>query len=104
MWADLGGEAGRRPVCVLTRDAAIPVLARIVCAEVTRTIRGIRTEVEIGSVEGLAHDCAISCDNIASIRADQLDPHPIGRLTPEGRRRLDAALAFALDIDIDRTT
>ncbi len=99
VWADLGGQRGRRPVCVLTRDAAIPVLTRLACAEITRTIRGIRTEVEIGTVEGLLHDCAISCDNLSTVRKTRLDARPVGRLAPEGRRRLDAALAHALDIE-----
>ncbi|MGH9893142.1 MAG: type II toxin-antitoxin system PemK/MazF family toxin, partial [bacterium] len=40
-WADLGPEAGRRPVCIVTRDAAIEVLDRVTCAPITRTIRDI---------------------------------------------------------------
>jgi len=38
VWADLGAPAGRRPVCILTRDAAIAVLSAITCAPITRTI------------------------------------------------------------------
>lgn len=37
-------EEGRRPVCVLTRDEAIPKLQNLVVALVTRTIRGIENE------------------------------------------------------------
>ena len=44
IWANLGAPAGRRPVCVLTRDAAIDVLTAVTCAPITRTIRGIRSE------------------------------------------------------------
>ena len=38
-------EWGRRPVLVLTRDAAIPVLKRVAVATITRRIRDIPTEV-----------------------------------------------------------
>lgn len=35
-WPDLGPPAGRRPICVLTRDAAIEVLTAITCAPISR--------------------------------------------------------------------
>jgi mRNA interferase MazF len=61
-WAELGPPAGRRPVCVLTRDAAIAVLQTVTCAPITRTIRGIRSEVEVGRQQGLTETSVISCD------------------------------------------
>jgi mRNA-degrading endonuclease toxin of MazEF toxin-antitoxin module len=36
-------EWGRRPVVVLTRDAATPVLKRVTAATITRHIRGLPT-------------------------------------------------------------
>lgn len=97
-WADLGSPAGRRPVCILTRDAAIPVLTAVTCAPITRTIRGIRTEVELGPSQGLPEPCVISCDNLITIPIDDLDPEPVGRLDELKRVQLDRALRFALDI------
>ena len=73
-WSDLGPPAGRRPVCVLTRDAATTVLNAVTCAPITRTIRGNRSEVEIGTDEGLPTPCVITCDNIITIPIAQLDP------------------------------
>jgi mRNA-degrading endonuclease toxin of MazEF toxin-antitoxin module len=35
--SDLGSPAGRRPVCVLTRDAAIAVLTSVTRAPITRS-------------------------------------------------------------------
>ena len=98
VWADLGPPAGRRPVCVLTRDAAIAVLNAITCAPITRTIRGIRSEVEIGLAEGLPDQSVISCDNLISIPTTLLDPEPVGHLDLDSRARLDQALRYALDI------
>ena len=98
IWADLGPPAGRRPVCVLTRDAAIAVLTAITCAPVTRTIRGIRSEVEIGPAQGLPDQGVITCDNLITIPSTLLDPEPAGRLDVDTRIRLDQALRYALDI------
>jgi mRNA interferase MazF len=97
-WADLGPPAGRRPVCVLTRDAAIEVLTSITCAPITRTIRGIRSEVELGPEHGLPEQCVISCDNIITIPSSTLDDQPVGHLDDITRARLDQALRYALDI------
>lgn len=97
-WANLGPDAGRRPICVLTRDAAIDLLHSVVCAPITRTVRGIRSEVEVGATEGLSGQSAISCDNILTISKSRLDSASIGRLGPAQRASLDAALRYALDI------
>lgn len=98
IWADLGPPAGRRPVCVLSRDAAIEVLTAIVCAPISRTIRGIRSEVEVGGDEGLREASAISCDNVLTVPVAVLDKEPVGQLGLDARIRLDQALRYALDI------
>ncbi|MGH7877846.1 MAG: type II toxin-antitoxin system PemK/MazF family toxin [Candidatus Dormibacteraceae bacterium] len=98
IWADLGPPAGRRPVCVLTRDAAIAVLTALTCAPITRTMRGIRSEVEIGLAQGLPDQSVISCDNLITIPITVLDTKPVGHLDLNGRIRLDQALRYALDI------
>jgi len=98
VWADLGEPAGRRPVCILTRDAAIAVLTSVKCAPITRTIRGIRSEVEVGPDDGLTEVSAIVCDNIVTLPQAQLDPEPVGRLDAVDIATLDRALRYALDI------
>jgi mRNA interferase MazF len=60
-------QAGRRPACVLTRAAAIPVLASVIVAPATRTIRGIPTEVRLSREDGMPDDCALSLDTIATV-------------------------------------
>lgn len=97
-WADLGPPAGRRPVCVLTRDAAIHVLTAVTCAPITRTIRGIRSEVEIGPKQGLRQPCVVSCDNVITVPVGALDDEPVGHLDELLRAGLDRALRYALDI------
>jgi mRNA interferase MazF len=97
-WADLGPPAGRRPVCVLTRNAAIDVLQAITCAPITRTIRGIASEVKVGPDCGLPEAGVITCDSVLTVPNASLDPEPIGVLDLEKRVDLDRALRFALDI------
>ena len=84
-------------MCVLTRDAAIDVLAAITCAPITRTTRGIRSEVEVGADEGLPEASVISCDDLITVPKDVLD-EPVGHLRLDARVRLDQALRYALDI------
>ena len=65
-WAE--SEEMRRPVLVVTRDVAIPVLGAVLVAPVTRTVRGIPTEIPLGRDEGLPRPCAASFDNLRPLR------------------------------------
>jgi mRNA interferase MazF len=85
-------------VCVLTRDAAIEVLVALTCAPITRTIRGIRSEVEVGPEEGLPVPSVVSCDNLVTVPKAELEADLAGRLGLEKRVQLDRALRYALDI------
>ena len=98
VWADLGPPGGRRPVCVLTRDAAISVLDKVTCAPITRTIRGIASEVEVGPEHGLSDRAVINCDNVITVAKTDLDQEPVGNLDLGTRAELDRALRYALDI------
>jgi len=60
-------DAGRRPACVLTRQAAIPVLGSVLVAPATRTVRGIPSEVVLSREDGMPADCALSLDNLTTI-------------------------------------
>ena len=86
-------EVGRRPVCVLTRQAAIAVLTSVLVAPATRTIRGIPTEVALTRKDGMPDECALSFDNL-SIVPKSLLTERITRV-PEGRHELCDALRAA---------
>ena len=62
-WYELP-ELGRRPGCILTRQAAIPVLNAVLIAPATSTIRDIPSEVRLGTDDGMPADCALSFDNL----------------------------------------
>ena len=80
-WAE--AEDRRRPVLVVTRDEAIPVLTRILVAPVTRTVRGIPTELPLDPGDGLPQSCAASFDDLQPIRKSFLTD----RLGSIGNRR-----------------
>ena len=77
-------DAGRRPACVLTRQAAISVLGSVLVAPATRTVRGIPTEVTLTRADGMPDDCVLSFDNLTTVPKALLT----SRITdvPEARR------------------
>jgi mRNA interferase MazF len=62
-WGEIE-NVGRRPFLVMTRSAAIPVLPSLLAAPVSRTVRNIPTEVQLGLADGMSSDCAASFDNL----------------------------------------
>ena len=60
-------DAGRRPACVLTRQAAISVLSSVLVAPATRTVRGIPTEVALSRADGMPDECVLSFDTLATV-------------------------------------
>ena len=62
-WGELE-DVGRRPFLVMTRSAAIPVLHNLLAAPVTRTVRGIPTELPLGAADGMPTECVASFDNL----------------------------------------
>jgi mRNA interferase MazF len=65
-------DAGRHPALVLTRQNAIAVLTSVIVAYVTRTTRGIPTEVALDVGDGMPAACAVSLDNLATVPVSQL--------------------------------
>jgi mRNA interferase MazF len=80
LWLELEDQ-GRRPVVVLTLDEALPNLRNVVVALITRTIRGIETEVEIGPDDGMPVACAVGLDNLRTV-PQALLTEPITMLRP----------------------
>ena len=89
-------DLGPRPYLVLTRDEAIPVLHRILVAPVTRTIRGIPTELALGPTQGLPVHCVASHDNVITLPKSAL-VRRLGELAPGQRDEACLALRAAVD-------
>ena len=78
-------DAGRRPACISTRQAAIAVLTSVLVAPATRTVRGIPTEVPLGRADGMPEDCALTLDNVTAVPKALLTE----RITRLAEARLD---------------
>jgi mRNA interferase MazF len=70
-WAETE-DRKRRPVLVVTRSHAVPVLNAILVAPITRTIRQISTEIPLGRESGLRESCVASFDNLQRISPSTL--------------------------------
>lgn len=88
-------DAGRRPACILTRDAAIPVLTSVVVVPATRTVRGIPTEVLLTRHDGLPEDCVLTFDNVFTVRKALLTER-IARVPLERLDEICVALRVAM--------
>lgn len=86
---------GRRPVLVLTRDAAIPVLKRVTIASISRRIRGIPTEVVLDREDGMPVRCAVSLDNLGDAWKAMLTEQ-VTTLGPPRMRQVCQALSIAV--------
>lgn len=95
-WCELA-EIGRRPVVVLSRDAAIPRLRRALIGPCTTTIRGIPTEVQLVPPEDpIPLPSAVNLDSVESVSVGTLVER-LGRLSDDRMREICEALAVATD-------
>ena len=92
-WAEAMDK--RRPVLVVTRTEAVPVLTWVLVAPVTRTVRGIPTEIPLGPDHGLPESCAAAFDNVQPIRRSFLTSR-VGALV-DPRSAICHALAAMAD-------
>ena len=88
----------RRPVLILSRPEAIAVLHTVMVAPITPTIRGLPSEVVIGTAEGLKHDSAVNLDHVQTVERARLSRH-IGQLGAERMRAVCRAIAVATGCD-----
>ena len=90
-------EIGRRPVVVLSRDAAIPRLRRALVAPCTTTIRGLPSEVVLEpGADPLPRRSAVNLDAIESVSVAVLLER-LGTLSGARMRELCTALEIATD-------
>lgn len=88
---------GRRPVVVLSRDAAIPRLRRSLIAPCTTTVRGLASEVVLEPGDDpIDRRCAVNLDSVESVSVGALVQR-IGTLSDTRLRQICAALGVATD-------
>jgi mRNA interferase MazF len=98
-WCELP-EVGRRPVVVLSRDAAIPRLRRALVAPCTTTIRALPSEVVLEPGDDpVPQRSAVNLDSVESVSLGVLVER-LGRLADARMREICAALAVAVDCQV----
>ena len=94
-WCELR-DVGRRPVVVLSRDAAIPRLRRALIGPCTTTIRGIPSEVLLEPAEDpIPRVSVVNLDSVESVSIATLVER-LGRLSDERMDQICNALAVAV--------
>jgi len=97
-WCELP-ETGRRPVVVLSRDAAIPRLRRALVAPCTTRLRRLPSEVVLeGRDDPVPRRSAVNLDSVESVSLAVLVER-LGRLSDERMRQICRALAVAVDCE-----
>lgn len=95
-WCELP-EIGRRPVVVLSRDAAIPRLRRALIGPCTTTVRDIPTEVLLEPPDDpIPLVSVVNLDSVESVSVATLVER-LGRLSGERMREICEALEIAVD-------
>lgn len=95
-WCELP-ETGRRPVVVLSRDAAIPRLHRTLVAPCTTTIRGLSSEVVLEPGDDpVPRRSAVNLDSVESVSVAVLVER-LGVLSGDRMRNVCRALEVAVD-------
>jgi mRNA interferase MazF len=87
-----------RPVLVLTRELVRPHVNTVTVAPITSAVRGLSTEVTLGTSNGLDGPCVASCDNITTIPKAALG-RQIGVLLEQQEQSLSDAIRAAFDLD-----
>lgn len=98
-WGNITSPTGRRPVLLLSRDQAYKIRTSITIAPITRTIRNIPTEVELGSDDGMQTKCVVNVDNIMTVPKSALTTK-ITTLSQSKMKKVNEAIIFALDLKI----
>jgi mRNA interferase MazF len=94
-WCELP-EIGRRPVVVLSRDAAIPRLRRTLIGPCTTTIRGIPSEVLLEPGEDpVPLTSVVNLDSVEGVSVGTLVER-LGRLSDQRMRQICEALEIAV--------
>lgn len=94
-WCEIPGS-GARPVVVLSRDAAIPKLQRVLVAPCTTTVRGLASEVVLDpSDDPVPQRAAVNLDLVESVPVATLGTR-LGRLADSRMAAVCAALVVAV--------
>jgi mRNA interferase MazF len=97
-WVRFPSPAGIRPAVLVSRDEAYAIKSRITVVPLTRTVRGVPTELRLGPSDGLPKVGVANADEIVTIPRSLLGER-VTTLSATKVRELDDALRFALALE-----
>ena len=71
-WYEFSRPDKKRPVVILTRDWVLEYLGEATIAPITRTVRGITSEVPLSPDDGLPEPCAANLDHVQTVARGRL--------------------------------
>ncbi len=83
---------------LVSRDSAYAVRTNVSVIEVSRTLRGIPSEVDLSRRDGLPKKCVANADNIVTIPKVWLKSQ-VTTLSAVKMKLVDRALTFSLGLD-----
>lgn len=95
-WYAFARPDKKRPVVVLTRDSVLEYLGEATIAPITRTVRGIPSEVPLGPDDGMPEPCAVNLDHVQTVARGRLGAL-VTTLSTQRMAEVREALLFALD-------
>ncbi len=87
-----------RPVLLLTRKEVRAVRRLVTVAPITSTVRGLRSEIVVGPLNGLDHESVVNLDSIATVPRSVL-VRPLGALLEKQEHDLAGAFHEAFDLE-----
>ena len=96
-WARFPAPIGKRPVVLLSRNEAYSLRTRITVVPLTRTVRGMATEVRFGPSDGVPKACVANADELVTI-PKQIIGEKIASASRNRMGELEEALRFALGL------
>ena len=97
-WAELAGEAGHRPVVIVSRAETLQRRRNVTIAEVTRVVRSLPSEVALSPTDGMPVNRVVNTDNLHTIPKERLRQR-MATLSAERLFALDQALRYSLNLD-----
>lgn len=82
---------------ILTRDAVLHSIESVVVVLVTRTVRGVPTEVTLGRRQGLPVQCVANFDNLLTVPRNRLK-RLMGACDASKVEELNQAIKVSLDV------
>ena len=72
-------------------------ISTVMCAPIYSDVLGLRSEVVLGTVDGLPRESSVRCDFLTLMFKRKLT-HFVGALSGQRMAEMDRALAYALDL------